>query len=129
MLQKQQFRALQNTIPNISAFLKILNFNRCHHRCANLNGTDEPSQYCLDYTIDYCSGETTTTIRAIINDKDYKQSFSTTIFGTGKEDSAASRRLKWVGYSISIFFLILTLLFFIIDADLRKVVYFCFVAS
>ena len=89
----------------------IINFN-----------SDKPNQYCLDYTINYCNGTPTPTLKPIINDPNLKQDVASTIFGTNKEDSNNSKLLKKIGYPISIFFLLLTIMFFIFDEDLTKVI-------
>ena len=83
---------------------------------------DAPDEYCLDYTINYCNGTATPTLKPIINDPDLKLDKASTIFGTNKEDSYNSRLLKQIGYPISIFFLVLTMMFFIVDEDLTKVI-------
>ena len=83
--------------------------------------SDKPADYCLDYTINYCSGTAIPILKAIINDENLKTDTASTIYGTNKEDSVESKTLKQVGYPMSIFFLVLTLLFFIIDEDLTKV--------
>ena len=82
---------------------------------------DKPSDYCLDYTINYCSGTAIPTLKPIINDENLRSDVASTIYGTNKEDSSSSKLLKQIGYPISIAFLVLTLLFFIIDEDLTKV--------
>ena len=81
------------------------------------------TQYCLDYTINYCSGILSPSIKPIINDPNLRQTAASTIFGTGKEDSEGSKTLKQLGYPIGIFFLIFTLVCFILDDDLTKVAY------
>ena len=86
--------------------------------------SDKPkTQYCLDYTINYCSGILSPSIKPIINDPNLRQTAASTIFGTGKEDSEGSKTLKQLGYPIGIFFLIFTLVCFILDDDLTKVAY------
>ena len=85
--------------------------------------TDMPkTQYCLDYTINYCSGILSPSIKPIINDPNLKPTSASTIFGTGKEDSEGSKALKQFGYPIGIFFLVFTLACFILDDDLTKVI-------
>ena len=82
---------------------------------------DKHSDYCLDYTINYCNGAAIPTLKPIINDENLRLDVASTIYGTNKEDSSSSKLLKQIGYPISIAFLVLTLLFFIIDEDLTKV--------
>lgn len=79
------------------------------------------TQYCLDYTINYCSGILSPSIKPIINDPKLRQTTASTIFGTGKEDSEGSKTLKQLGYPIGICFLVFTLVCFILDDDLTKV--------
>ena len=79
------------------------------------------TEYCLDYTINYCSGNLSPSIRPIINDPKLRQTAASTIFGTGKEDSESSKTLKQFGYPIGIFFLVFTLVCFVLDDDLTKV--------
>ena len=80
------------------------------------------TEYCLDYTINYCSGNLSPSIKPIINDPKLRQTAASTIFGTGKEDSEGSKILKQFGYPIGIFFLVFTLVCFILDDDLTKVI-------
>ena len=80
------------------------------------------TEYCLDYTIDYCSGTLSPSIKPIIDDPKLMQAAASTIFGTGKEDSEGSKTLKQFGYPIGIFFLVFTLVCFILDDDLTKVI-------
>ena len=82
--------------------------------------TYKSHEYCLDYSIDYCDGKPSPTIKAVIADPELKGQVATSIFGTNKEDSPFSLLMKRVGYPISILFLMLTLVIFIIVRDLRQ---------
>ena len=81
----------------------------------------EADEYCLDHTFNFCDGQPLDFLRAIIFDPDWGHERASTLFGTNKEDSNISSLMKRAGYPTSIFFLLLTLLVFMVIPDLRKV--------
>ncbi len=80
----------------------------------------EERRYCLDYCVEYCGGEPSPTLRAVIDDPSLEQVTASALFGSNKEDSAASLAIKRVGYPVSIAFLLVTLLVFLVVPDLRR---------
>ena len=79
--------------------------------------------YCLDYLVDYCSfgGIESVELKVIVHDVDYRESSkASTIFGSSR-DSHASRKLKQIGYPVSILFLAATLVVFVILPDLGSI--------
>ena len=79
------------------------------------------TDFCLDFSIDYCDGTPSTKLRAIINDESLKSDRFSTIFGADAADSGGAKLLKQVGYPISIVALFLTIVIFFLVSDLRKV--------
>ena len=80
-----------------------------------------PSRFCLEYSINYCDGQPSADLRAVIDDAQLETVTASTIFGTNKEDSEVSKWLKWIGYPTSIIFLMITLVVFIVVRELRQV--------
>ncbi len=78
------------------------------------------SEYCLDYSVDYCEGLPSASLRAIIDDPSLAKVTASAIFGTNKEDSTASLVIKRVGYPVSVGFLVITLAVFLVLPELRK---------
>ncbi len=78
------------------------------------------SDYCLDYSVDYCGGLPSASLRAVIDDPSLAQVTASAIFGTNKEDSPVSLAIKKVGYPVSIGFLVVTLAVFLVVPELRK---------
>lgn len=81
--------------------------------------------FCIDYLNDYCcQEEVRPVLSAIIHDKTLAQSKTSGSIYYGAEDTAAPKimLLKRIGYSISLFFLFLTLAIHIVDPILMKVV-------
>ena len=79
------------------------------------------TRFCLENAINYCDGMPSLHLRAIIDDSELESVTASTIFGTNKEDSEVSKWLKWIGYPISIIFLMITLMVFIVVRELRQV--------
>ena len=78
------------------------------------------SSYCLDYSINYCDGLPSASLRAVVNDASLELVQASTIFGTNKEDSSVSLAIKRFGYPASIVFLMLTLAVFLAVPELRQ---------
>ena len=95
----------------------------------NLNshlGTFDPKNFCIDFAIDYCSSDHEPRLRAIINNKDLLEdnllgNKLTTVFGSNAHDGPKLILFKQIGYSVTIFFLLLTIALHVVIADIRKV--------
>ena len=92
----------------------------------NLNshlGTFDSKNFCIDFAVDYCSSDHMPRLRAIINDKENNllENKLTTVFGSNAHDGPKIILFKQIGYSVTIFFLLLTIALHVVIADIRKV--------
>ena len=94
---------------------KMLKDGRLRYR----SRTYERQNFCLDFSIDYCLGSHTESLRAFIYDPTIDDKTASTIFGAARDDTD-SMTIKEVGYPVSIFFLLVTLFLFLHDKDLKK---------
>ena len=83
----------------------------------------DKANFCLDYSIDYCENVSAPQLAVVLNDKALHESsmnsHSTSVFGGG--ESKTMRIFKQVGFSVSLFFLFLTLAIHFVVPDMRKV--------
>lgn len=79
--------------------------------------------FCIDYLNDYCLEEVKPVLSIIIHDKALAEATASGSIFYGAEDNAAPKimLLKRIGFSISLFFLFLTLAIHIVDPVLMKV--------
>ena len=88
-----------------------------------LNKKYAKENFCLDYSIDYCENVSAPRLSAVLNDKTLHESsmnsHATSVFGGG--ESKTMRIFKQVGFSVSLFFLFLTLAIHFVVQDMRKV--------
>ena len=97
-----------------------LSFECCMALLSHLE-TFNDTNFCIDYIMDYCRPELGLTLRAIINDKDLIKKELTTVFGSNVHSGPKMILFKQIGYSITIFFLLLTIALHVGIKDIRKV--------
>ena len=77
--------------------------------------------FCIDFAIDYCNSDLTPSLKAIINDYDLVGHDMTSVFGSKCTSGPNMILFKQIGYSVTIFFLLLTIIIHLGIIDIRKV--------
>ena len=84
-------------------------------------GTFDTDNFCIDFAKDYCDSEKVPSLRAIINDEHLIQDKMTTVFGSNVHNRPGMILFKQIGYSFTIFSLLLTVALHAVMKEIRKV--------